>query len=692
MRHSISAPVTERDAIAALHSVRHILFVATIAIALAAPSTGRGAVPAFHGAQGGGAASVGGRGGAIIAVTNLNDSGPGSLRAALESSGPRIVVFRVAGTITLSSQLRILNPYITVAGQTAPGGGILIKGSGLNNSPLIIGTHDVVLRYLRIRAGKGTPAQQDAISAGEGRTVYNVVLDHISASWSNDENIAFWSDSGTLTDFTIQDSISSEGLNHDSHSTGLIVGSNAICTSIDNVTVVRNLFMSNRNRNPYVKINKSQIINNIVYNWQYLATQIAGGMTTDIIGNLYKAGPDSGTRSEVVCRLVSDWTDCNFGPPGNPSIYIAGNVGPHQSDPAGDQWNTMLELAGGTRENGWGWPGDPPKKTRLDPTFQRTTSLRSDTYPVTIDSVTNLEAHLLSTVGAAFRLDGKGNWVPNRDAVDTRLLRQYRTNTGLVPDDEVQAGGFPTLATGTAYADADGDGMPNDWEARFGFAPNSATDVNLDADNDGYTNIEEFLNGTHPRIAGALIGSAGLDSNSHPRSAPIDLTVEGIEDWVHWGLSNADTINRKAGVPAQISDWTRIGTSSVSRHGPLPEVSYSWTDGTPTGNFTAAPYGVRVLGVNNGFQFTVPASTQLQTLYLFVAVNHGGARLEVSLSDNSAPVQVYTGFQSPNGEATRLLRVAFRAASSGQTATFKYTLNSSAASGAGVTLAAALLR
>jgi hypothetical protein len=670
-------------------AAKHVLFLVAAVTIVASPYTA-GAVPAFYGAEGGGAASVGGRGGTVIKVTNLNDSGPGSLRNALEASGPRIVVFTVAGTITLNSQLRITNPYVTVAGQTAPGGGILISGANISTSPLYIGTHDVVLRYIRARKGVGTsPGGDDAISTGAGGTVFNIVFDHVSTSWSSDENIEFWSNSGTMRDITVQDSIVAEGLRIDSnHSTGLIAGSDSMCDAIENVSIVRNLFLSNRNRNPYIKINNSRIINNIIYNWEWLATQASGGMVADIIGNLYKAGPDSGTRSEICWRLVSDWNGCNLGPAGNPSIYIVGNKGPHQSNPAGDQWNTILEQAGGTVANGWGWPGNPPTQTRLNPAFQRSTPQPTERYPITIDSVNNLEAKLLATAGAAFRLDGNGNWVPNRDAVDTRLIREYVTNTGHIPMDEAEAGGFPTIATGTPYVDTDGDGMPDRWETRFGFNPNSSSDASFDYDNDGYYNLEEFLNGTHPKDASAIIGSLGHVSEPHPAS--VDLTTSGIEDWVHWGLSSASTIHRKADVPAQISNWTKIGPASVTRHGPLAR-TYNWSDGTPMASYTSAAYGVRTLGVGNGFQLTVPASTQLQVLHLYVAVNNGGARLEVSLTDNSAPVELDTGFQSPNGEAQRVFRIAIRAASNGQIATIKYTLNSNTGGG-GVTLAAALLR
>ncbi|MHC4670948.1 MAG: pectate lyase, partial [Planctomycetota bacterium] len=150
-----------------------------------APKTAgaNGPIPAFPGAEGFGANTIGGRGGAVYEVTNLDNSGPGSLRAAIEASGPRIVVFRVSGTIHLQSQLRLTNPYITIAGQTAPGEGICLRDRDFK----IRQTHDVVIRYIRSRPGDVTQTEQDAISLDECR---NVIIDHCSASWSIDETLS----------------------------------------------------------------------------------------------------------------------------------------------------------------------------------------------------------------------------------------------------------------------------------------------------------------------------------------------------------------------------------------------------------------------------------------------------------------------------------------------------------------------
>jgi pectate lyase len=175
-------------------------------------------LPAFPGAEGFGADTPGGRGGRVIEVTSLQDSGQGSLRSAIEAEGPRIVVFRVAGIIELQSTLKISNPYITIAGQTAPGGGITLRDISINVDPLLdIQTHDVVVRYLTFRAGP--PAAGDAVNISVStqtwdHNVHHIIVDHNSMSWGVDQVFATWYD---VHDLSIQWNIFSEGLNCSIH-------------------------------------------------------------------------------------------------------------------------------------------------------------------------------------------------------------------------------------------------------------------------------------------------------------------------------------------------------------------------------------------------------------------------------------------------------------------------------------------
>jgi pectate lyase len=193
-------------------------------------------IPAFPGAEGYGAMTRGGRGGKVIMVTNLNDTGPGSLRDACETEGPRIVVFTVSGTITLESRLRISNPYITIAGQTAPGEGICIK-----KYPLSINASEVIIRYIRVRLGDETGDDADAIS---GRYHKNIILDHVSASWSIDETVSiYYCENVTVQWCLISESLYDAGHVKGAHGYGGIWGSNYS-------TYHHNLLAHHSSRNP----------------------------------------------------------------------------------------------------------------------------------------------------------------------------------------------------------------------------------------------------------------------------------------------------------------------------------------------------------------------------------------------------------------------------------------------------------
>jgi len=230
-------------------------------------------IPVFPGAEGFGTRTPAGRGGSILKVTTLADGGPGSLRDALEQPEPRIVVFRIGGTIELKDPLFINHPFITVAGQTAPGGGICLKNAGLN-----ITTHDVLVQHLRIRPGiEGdvTPEDNDAVAIlgwhGQVDGASHVVLDHISASWGEDETISVWYGAH---DITISNCIISEALNkarHQkrTHSAGLLIGDGSYHVSVHHCLLAHNDF-----RNPLISSGGTHdIVNNVIYDWGVLPAE-----------------------------------------------------------------------------------------------------------------------------------------------------------------------------------------------------------------------------------------------------------------------------------------------------------------------------------------------------------------------------------------------------------------------------------
>ena len=233
---------------------------------------------AFPTAEGFGANTQGGRGGKVIFVTNLSDSGPGSLREALREEGPRIIIFKVGGVIELKDDIIIKNPYVTIAGQTAPGDGICLKNAGLS-----IFTHDVIVRHLRIRPGDSKVGSyygdRDAIKING----YNIILDHISASWSIDEVISIWNSH----DVTIQFSIFSEALQNNSHPKGRHSMGMLIRNDVKNLCVHHNIFAHNNERNPRVGGDVSlYFANNIIYNWGHYGSAISASGVAGRRGNV----------------------------------------------------------------------------------------------------------------------------------------------------------------------------------------------------------------------------------------------------------------------------------------------------------------------------------------------------------------------------------------------------------------------
>lgn len=426
-------------------------------------------LPAFPGAEGFGAASVGGRGGKVIEVTNLNDRGAGSFRAALEADGPRIIVFKVGGTIELDSSLKIENPYVTIAGQTAPGDGITLKNSANNpdpEAPLKIKTHDVVLRYISSRPGssKADTGNIDALNIIEGSSseVYNIVVDRTSLSWSTDEVTSVVNQ---VQDVSIQWSIIAEGLEDSTnpegpHSMGLMMYKKGQ----GNISVHHNLIAHNRRRNPLVKTTDVvDIVNNVIYNPgfgtdSFSPTHVRGEyglVPVNYINNYFKAGPDTGS---------ADWfIDTKMEPV---EVYVEGNVVPNDV-----MHPDSLE-----------WVVKKPHPAPL----------------VTTTSAQKAYEQVLAQAGSSHGLNPDGTFFLRRDSIDKRIVRDVKQGTGSIIDDPSEVGGWLELASGTPYLDTDRDGMADVFENLYGFKADDSSDNIQDADGDGYTNIEEFLNGTNP--------------------------------------------------------------------------------------------------------------------------------------------------------------------------------------------------
>jgi pectate lyase len=417
-------------------------------------------LPVFPGAEGFGTRTIAGRGGKLIEVTSLANDGPGTLRAALDDPSPRIIVFRVAGTIELKESLFVNHPYVTVAGQTAPGDGIIIKNAGV-----VITTHDVLIQHLRVRPGNEgdvEPDDNDAISIlgrhADLDGAFNVVLDHISASWGEDETISTWYGAH---DITISWSIISEALNRsrhrkETHSAGLLIGDSSYHVSVHHTLLAHNDF-----RNPLISGGGTHdFVNNVIYNWGILPAEVLdfdSNTFLNFVGNYFIPGPS--TQSGPFEILFAE---------GNPRIYVEGNLGPHRPDPGMDEW----ALVG----FGYGEQGVAPETYRSQTRFA--------THPVTAASASRALENVLAEAGAT---------APQRDSVDLRVVNEVTEGSGSIIDSPYEVGGYPELANGTPASDSDHDGMPDDWEREMGLDPEDASDGNGDLDGDGYTNIEEYL-------------------------------------------------------------------------------------------------------------------------------------------------------------------------------------------------------
>ena len=431
-------------------------------------------LPAFPGAEGFGMFSHGGRGGKVFVVSNLNGRGPGSIREAVEAKGARIVVFAVGGTIDLDGTLRISNPHCTIAGQTAPGGGITLK-----NGSLIPQTDHVIVRYIRCRLGEqaGAPGAVDSVSIygqpdkedPDRPVASDIILDHVSASWGTDEVLSV---TGAVDNVTVQWSIVSEGAT--THNCGSLLRPNVEC----HMSFHHNLYAHNRTRNPFAgsyrdKANHCDWRNNVIYN----GGDGHGGT------NWHKLYPDRwGPGNVGRLRLNSVNNYWIRGPQGAGIIYRGGDQATiYQSGNLFDATNNGV-IDG--VDKGWAVFANYHERARF------TKAAKEFQFAeVTTDSAEAALERVLTEAGAS---------KPQRDAVDRRLVEDVRAGTGKIIRAVAEVGGWPDLAPGTAPVDSDQDGMPDAWEKTHGLNPADAGDSRSDLDNDGYTSIEEYLNRTDP--------------------------------------------------------------------------------------------------------------------------------------------------------------------------------------------------
>jgi hypothetical protein len=425
-------------------------------------------VLAFPGAEGAGRLATGGRGGAVIKVTNLDDAGPGSLRAAVEAKGPRTVLFEVAGTIQLKTPLKITEPKLTLAGQTAPGGGITVR-----DQTLIVAADDVVIRFIRSRLGDESKTEGDAIWISKGR---RIILDHVSASWSVDETLsasARYDEAGQgFYDLTVQWSIIADSLRHSIHAKGdhgygsLIRGGRGAKISFHHNLWANHLARMPRPGN-YDGPDKDPVgaffefRSNVFYNWGKGHAGYDADLATlsaySFIDNAYVMGPDSE----------------------KPVAF-------HESNRLAKAWFAGNSMNGVVPEDPWSLVSglQVPGYRQAGPI---------DVAPVKADPAATAYERVLADAGASLF----------RDSVDARVVAGVRDKTGKQIDSQAQVGGWPVLPTGAAAVDTDGDGMPDAWEKAHGLNPSKADGASPARNGSGWTNLELHLADAAARGAGA---------------------------------------------------------------------------------------------------------------------------------------------------------------------------------------------
>lgn len=492
--------------------------------------------PAFPGAEGAGALAVGGRGGDVYHVTNLNDSGVGSLRYGVDNaSGPRTVVFDLGGTIDLDSRIRIDSPNITIAGQTAPGDGITLKGYHLE----IVNTSDVVVRYLRVRPGDihtvPNVYEPDTLSI---RGSNDVIIDHFSASWSTDEVLSPTHDSDNVT---VQWSMITEALHNSNHSKGNH-GYGTLLNGGD-YSFHHNLYAHNRSRNPRPQEGGSNptrldFVNNVIYNPgdKYGYGVAAEEIFLNFVSNYGISGPNTTETDLYEAGSLQE------GEVAATHIYQSGNVMDVDKNGQLDgQSNGLADFGGDYILEG----------------------SRYNLPAVTTQTAAQALADVLDDVGASLV----------RDAVDTRVINTVYSYglQGDHLDSQDEVGGWPTLSSGTTLLDTDQDGMPDEYENTIAYLDsNDAADRNFDMNSNGYTDLEDYLNFL---ISGPVLSGLAGDYNN-------DGTVDAA-DYAMW------RDNEGSGSPLLNDDG--LGTPIAAAHFNLWRQHFGDTLGSGSGQTSSSP-------------------------------------------------------------------------------------------------------
>ncbi len=403
--------------------------------------------------------------------------------------GRRTIIFDVAGTIELKSPIIMtgaIYSFLTVAGQSAPGEGVQIKGYDVIVGE---GVRDVVIRYMRFRPGFTKPEDHFKFSLmlyGEpDKPSSNIIVDHCTFSWAPDDT-GMWN---AVNNVTWQWNIFGEAMHHDYSvpnvqpiSRGMIVGADDGQGKHQyNVSIHKNYYVSNDQRNPYFSANGPyEFVSNLIYNWGSFGTQLSTRseeLKINLIGNVYRPGPALRTDGRYPIGFDSGRVKDGL-------VYVRDNIGPYRTATSQPEWDIVGTGIVTNDQDYW----RVPAPVRL----QRSTPWPAARIPTSVLASNQVAQALLAQVGASR---------PVRDRHDKKLVDDYRNFTGNIRRASSQtASDWPVLRRGAAVVDTDNDGMPSAWEKQNGLNAANPKDGSLDSDGDGYTNLEEYLNRTNPRV------------------------------------------------------------------------------------------------------------------------------------------------------------------------------------------------
>lgn len=433
---------------------------------------------AFPGAEGFGRHTTGGRGGRVIYVTNLNDSGAGSFRAAVQASGPRYILFKVSGNIALKSRLNITNGDLTIAGQTAPGDGICIK-----DYPVVINADNVIIRFMRFRMGDEAKQEADAL---EGRFRKNIIIDHCSMSWSSDECVTFYANENT----TVQWSFITESLRNSVHDKGAH-GYGGIWGG-KNASFHHNLLAHHDSRNPrlgeeagkaFALTDLVDLRNNVIYNWGGNSTYGGEAMNVNIMNCYYKPGPVTTKTTRIISidknkNEVTEVYDI-WG-----KFYIDGNYVEGSTAATNDNWTygvfNQFHASYGTVSD-------------ADMNAMKLSQPHDIGNNVTTHTAQEAYEKVLDYGGASLV----------RDAVDERIVDNVKNksysfegsngSTKGIIDTQSDVGGWPELQSEEPPVDTSGDGMPDEWKINMKLDP-AKNETNGNDLSTAYDNVEVYIN------------------------------------------------------------------------------------------------------------------------------------------------------------------------------------------------------